>query len=337
VFSLCGSSYDTRLAIYSGANCPTTAGSAIATSDDDCGATLQSTVTVNTTAGHAYLIRIGGYNGDVGTGTLTITPSIAPANDLVCNAIAVGEGNRNFSTISACTDGPIGGIHCTPTNDIWFTTQIPQCGTIHIDLCNSNFDTEIQVFHSNDCNNLGSPIACNDDTSACSNSLHSMVEFETPDQGPYYIRVGGYNGATGTGTLNVQFFYTLYINDACSGAYGVDYGTAQYSNHCAYTDGDPTQCGQIYNDLWFTLSPQLNATTTISLCGSSFDTRLAVYYTALSGCGSLSELTCNDDFCGTSSQVSFFRNSLPFGVWMIRVGGAAPGTGGPFTMTITHN
>ena len=59
------------MAVYAGCGCPTEA--PLACSDDDCGAGAHpSRITLNATAGQSYLIRIGGFEGEQGTGTLTI-------------------------------------------------------------------------------------------------------------------------------------------------------------------------------------------------------------------------------------------------------------------------
>lgn len=70
--SLCNSDYNTKLAVYEGCTCPTEA-SAVACNDDNCGGMLQSEVEFTATAGQDYLVRIGGFGGDQGIGTLTIT------------------------------------------------------------------------------------------------------------------------------------------------------------------------------------------------------------------------------------------------------------------------
>jgi len=73
-FSLCGSTYDTKIAVYNGcstANCPPGDGALLACNDDTCD--LQSQVTVNVTQGNCYKIRIGGFAGAQGEGVLTIT------------------------------------------------------------------------------------------------------------------------------------------------------------------------------------------------------------------------------------------------------------------------
>jgi len=71
--SLCGSDYDTKLAVYAGCDCPTAA--PLACSDDDCGTAaenVQSRVTIAVASGQTYLVRVGGYLGKQGDGRLTI-------------------------------------------------------------------------------------------------------------------------------------------------------------------------------------------------------------------------------------------------------------------------
>lgn len=72
---LCGSGYDTKLAVYDGCaagSCPPSDDALLACNDDACG-TLDSQVTIDVEAGNCYTIRVGGYNGDQGDGTLSIT------------------------------------------------------------------------------------------------------------------------------------------------------------------------------------------------------------------------------------------------------------------------
>ena len=70
--TLCDSDYNTKIAVYLGCTCPAVS-SAIACDDDACGAGLQSEVSFNVNVDQEYLIRIGGFGGAQGTGSLTIT------------------------------------------------------------------------------------------------------------------------------------------------------------------------------------------------------------------------------------------------------------------------
>lgn len=69
--SLCGSSYDTKLALYPGTSCPSQSGSVLACNDDSCD--LQSEIKVQANAGDTFLVRIGGFGGAQGNGTLDVS------------------------------------------------------------------------------------------------------------------------------------------------------------------------------------------------------------------------------------------------------------------------
>jgi hypothetical protein len=333
--SLCGSSFDTELAIYLGTTCPQASGTALVTNDDFCG--IWSQATFPALADSVYLIRVGGYAGDYGSGTLAITEPTAPNNDDCANALFIGQQTLAFNTTNACTDGPFEGSYfCYPQKDLWYSYTAPYCGTVTVDLCGSSFDTEVAVYHGT-CGNLGSPIACNDDNSTCSPTTRSYLQFLTIDSGPYLIRVGGYGSSYGAGVITVSQTQDLLVFDDCTGAWAAGYGVDTVYTNCAGTGSDTSACGQIYHDVWLSLVPPANTTTTISTCGSPINTRLAVYYTAISGCNSLSEVACSDDYCGTGSQVQFSVGQFVFGAYLIRVGGATFNDLGEIIVTRAHN
>ncbi len=83
IVSLCGSEYDTTLAIYNGSACPTQPQQAVWCSDDDC-RDLESRIVVPVVQGQSYLIRVGGYDGDRGRGTLSIRCTADGSNADVC-------------------------------------------------------------------------------------------------------------------------------------------------------------------------------------------------------------------------------------------------------------
>ncbi|MFQ5462940.1 MAG: hypothetical protein ACE5E5_09975 [Phycisphaerae bacterium] len=83
---LCGSGYDTKLAVYAGCGCPT--GEALLCNDDGCGSTyLPSRMTLAVTSGEQYAIRIGGFGGATGQGFL----HIECGQDSGCPADATGD------------------------------------------------------------------------------------------------------------------------------------------------------------------------------------------------------------------------------------------------------
>ncbi len=69
---LCDSSFDTKVAVYEGSECPINV-PAIACNDDACGEewARQSELLLDVRGGAAYKVRVGSFNGDWGTGVLT--------------------------------------------------------------------------------------------------------------------------------------------------------------------------------------------------------------------------------------------------------------------------
>lgn len=124
----------------------------------------------------------------------------APANDDCGNAIVVLNGvNGPFSNVGSSTSAP--GWPCAlGGNDVWFLFQSGAAGTLQADLCGvATWDTAIEIFDgAAGCGSLVS-LGCNDDTCALQSSLAVPV-----NAGLYYIRVGGWNGTTGSFSLNVN-------------------------------------------------------------------------------------------------------------------------------------
>ena len=88
VVSLCCSAFDTKMAVYSGCDC--TSRPMVACSDDDCGTGTTSRVTFPAVAGESYLIRIGGFEGEQGTGEFSIYAS--ESLDFGLNSCGAGAG-----------------------------------------------------------------------------------------------------------------------------------------------------------------------------------------------------------------------------------------------------
>ncbi len=86
--SLCDSDYDTKMGVYVGCSCPPSS-SPIACNDDACGPGGGSQVVFPVQAGESYLLRIGGWGSDQGTGTLAITCNQCAGDPL---ADADGDG-----------------------------------------------------------------------------------------------------------------------------------------------------------------------------------------------------------------------------------------------------
>jgi len=107
--SLCGSNYDTRIGVYS--SCPTGSLEILACNDDFCGD--QSQVSFVGFAGQ-FLFRVGGYQGQRGTGTISVS-----AQCLDAGACCLGDGTCTLLGPGDC--GAVGGtflgigLSCNPS------------------------------------------------------------------------------------------------------------------------------------------------------------------------------------------------------------------------------
>ncbi|MGB2988186.1 MAG: hypothetical protein WBE26_20145, partial [Phycisphaerae bacterium] len=98
-------------------------------------------------------------------------------------------------------------------------------------------------------------------------------------------------------------------NDSCTTPTPVTGGTIEFSNEGATTDGPPEPtCGFLYgdaqigSDVWFCYEATCSDELVVSLCGSRYDTKMAVY----AGCECPTEvpIVCGDDDCAVGTLYS---------------------------------
>jgi hypothetical protein len=353
----CGSSFDTKVAVYPGSPCPTTSGTFLACNDDSslCGSgSLQSSLSFSAAANTAYLIRVGGYNAATGTGTLTITPPTcgpaAPPNDNCANAIALADNvAANGTTVNATND--MAGTCGLNTNggDVWYSYRPITNATVNVNTCGSypGYDTVLSVY-SGTCGAL-TLLGCNDDSynggnSACgAGNYASGFNVAMTGGQTYLIRVAGYNN--GTGAFIVRAIGGGGVvppsNDNCAGRPGIGMGPTSFSNIGATTDGPGhAAClfagsNAITGDLWWNFPSTFNGHLRVDTCSAStnFDTKIAVY--SGSGCTNFDArlLACDDDSCGSLRSVVTVP-VLAGQNYTIRAGGFNGATGsGVLTLT----
>ena len=102
--------------------------------------------------------------------------------------------------------------------DCWFSWTAPGDGTASFTTCDvSSFDTSVVLYSGSDCGSL-QQIACNGDaadSSGCQD-YHSQIDGTSVGEGElYYIRVGGWQGATGSGTLTIDGDFDTPQEGAC--------------------------------------------------------------------------------------------------------------------------
>lgn len=333
--SLCGSVYDTRLAIYDGADC----GGAIVTCNDDfCG--VQSQGTAQVTTGSSYLIRVGAYLEATGSGTMNISCSGGGGggDDDCENATPISDGATPFSNAGATTDGPADSL-CDffgdnqVNQDIWFDYTASCSGNLTVSLCGSTYDTKVALYDGTSC--VGDILACNDDFCG----LQSQLSAQVTEGNSYKLRVGGYDVATGSGTITISCGGGGGGgNDDCAEATEVTDGVTAFNTFGATTDGPADSLcdffgnSQVNQDIWFNYTASCDGILTASLCGSTYDTKIAIYQ-SWDCVGSIE--ACNDDSCGLQS-VATAQVSLG-SQYKIRVGGFGAATGsGNLTLTCSE-
>ncbi len=109
------------------------------------------------------------------------------------------------------------------------------------------------------------------------------------------------------------------VNDDCSGAIALTQGTGIIYDTTTSTQSLPawTCASTTAPDQWYSFTPSTAGDYSIETCGSSYDTALEVFDGT---CAALNLIECNDDACGTSSQVVLLGATAGT-TYLIRVGG----------------
>jgi hypothetical protein len=247
-----------------------------------------------------------------------------PGNDRCEFARVIGNGVFLGNTVHATLDGQATCGTSNSARSVWYKYVSPATGPLTISTCGSGFDTVLSVYDTNTCpGGTGSEVACNDDAPAGQGCgiRQSLVEIDATTGNTYYIRIAGYEGATGEYLLNVG-----PTNDACETAQVVGEGSFPFDNRLATTDGPTLQaCSnggqdtQVNGDLWYVYTPAQSGRVTVDTCGSSFDTKIAMYINAPCE-GHSTFVACSDDSCALASKIDNLDVTAGFHYY-IRVGG----------------
>ncbi len=297
--------FDTVLAVFSGS-----CGALVEQACNDDAIGLASQLTLLVSAGTTYLIEVGGWNGDSGDFTLSLStvPAGAPPNDKCSGATPIGEGlvtQSNIFATTAATTPPCTFGGAPATHDLWYLYTPPSDGIVRASLVSgggaADFDTVLAVW-TGACGAGLALVDCNDDAGPF--TLGSEVVFPASAGTPYRIEVSGYAGATGIFTLAVDFAPPA-PNDECSAALPVRPGLVAGSTLGATDSAQSATCAfggaTTGHDVWYRFEAEesgLLRASTAALGGGSadFDTVIAIF----SGeCGRAVELACNDDADGT--------------------------------------
>jgi len=258
-----------------------------------------------------------------------------PANDDCLAAIAIGEGATPFDNTNATLDGPTAGDG-NMSADVWFLYTATVGGTATIGTClggGSLDDTVLIVYDAAaGCPVAGdSGLASSDDD--CSNvaggsAFMSSVELPVCAGDSLLIQVGGWNGATGAGALDIAI--AAPAGDDCASALAVGEGQHSWSNCGATLDGPTDGDSNMGADIWFLYTASGDGTAEIGTCfgGGSLDDTVLIVYDAGTGCPVAGDLgiAASDDACENVAGGSAFMSSVTIPVtsgssFYVQVGG----------------
>lgn len=152
----------------------------------------------------------GAFQGESSDCETEICP-VSGAGDECKSAMIAYMGENSFNTTEATSsENPPSDDLCPGTyldwsdsQDVWFSFIPKQSGEMLFTTCDqASYDTSI-VLYQGDC---GNQVACNGDASSGSGcqAYHSAIEYDVDAGNMYYIRIGGWLGETGSGTLTIE-------------------------------------------------------------------------------------------------------------------------------------
>jgi hypothetical protein len=188
-----------------------------------------------------------------------------------------------------------------------------------LDTAGSSFDTVLSVRRAA-C--TGVEAACNDDVQL--GTLWSYASFTVAPNVDYYIRVSGFNGATGSVILHVS--PPPVAEDACAGAIAVGLGDTTYNTRCATSTPMPlppwceSAAGAVpFYDTWYRYTAAAPGNLEVRLCNLTFNTALAVYGACPTSSYDAFICAAREDSCGNTPLASF--PTLPGEQYLLRLGG----------------
>ena len=274
-----GSSFDTLLGVYTGAN---VASLTLIADNDEIVPEInsQSRVTFSVIAGTTYRIAVDGYYGATGSVVLNwANVSGPPVNDNFSNATVLSgsAGSTNGLNINATKQsGEPNHAFNTGGSSVWYQWTAPAGGQVTFNTLGSTFDTLLGVYTGSAVGSL-TVVATNDDISISFDQ--SQVTFTAAAGTTYRIAVDGYNGAVGMVMLN--WAQGVPANDNFSNAIALNgpSGTINGNNFNATMEvGEPNHAGEVGgHSVWYRWTAPSSGTVSFDTAGSALDTLLAVY------------------------------------------------------------
>ncbi|MCC6320978.1 MAG: hypothetical protein IT438_06010 [Phycisphaerales bacterium] len=291
----CGSSFDTLLALYTGAcgsltevACNDQSGAAGNTACPN--SSLNSRIPViQLAAGTPYRVLVGAWGVAPTGGNYTLlVAAVVPG--ACCNPTTAACSITSQSACAAPLTYRGDGTACTPT----------QCGASGACCAASGVCSQVNLtgcppsssYSGN--GTVCAPNPCPQPGACCAASGCCVVAAQAACTEPLWI----------SSAVCAPNPCPAPANDTCAGAQAVIAGTAATGSNCSARDDLPIACAtqgaaNTHQTVWFRFVPTHTAAYTLDTCGSSFDTILAVYGGA---CENPVLVACNDDSSAPGNQ-----------------------------------
>jgi subtilisin family serine protease len=217
--STAGSTYDTLLAVYTGASL----GALLPVDCNDDyiqGEIFSSEVSFSAVGGVTYQIAVDGYEEGFTTeqGNITLSLVTTPANDLFSNRIPLNGAFAQAKGYNIRADYEPGEVfHSDAGGDqsVWWTWTAPASGTVAITTRGSTFDTTLGVYTGNAVHNLTAVTSNNDEASPVLRT--SRATFSATVGTAYHFAVDGYYFGAGTDAGLISLTLSLDGNSKLDG------------------------------------------------------------------------------------------------------------------------
>ncbi|MBD3403793.1 hypothetical protein GF420_12915 [candidate division GN15 bacterium] len=234
---LCGSDYDTKLAVYDGYSCgplPTE----LACNDDACG--LQSEVIVPVVMGQQYLIEVGGYSSNFGDGDISIDVCTPAPNDNCEDAVVQTTFPAVVTGDNSCATNQCASF---PGNHVWEAFEITGDASVTI-----SYEGTTPAFQ-NAWLNLATDCPCSDFTYAGDFTIapdgNVVINWSCLDAGVYYYPVLSEPGASGPYQLTID---VSYYADGCYCPASSNSAAFEYISRVEFVDIDNSSGASNYTD-----------------------------------------------------------------------------------------
>lgn len=244
-FSLCNSTFDTKIQVWEGDCAGLTC---VVGQDDSAACGLQSEVEFISTPGTQYYIYVFGFGSSVGAYTLDVTcvePPTPPTNDDCANATALIANEDGTCTdfgsatiFGATASAEANACGGTDDDDVWFTFEaVSENHAITLfNIVGDTQDLYHVLYEGSDCNNL-TQVYCSDPNDSVANGLTIG--------NTYTIRVYSW---TGTPLQDVSFDICVFTIPPPITTSDTEYTVEELIQDVLID----SECNQVFNITWST-------------------------------------------------------------------------------------